>query len=91
MSKPSVILLLTILRRESLPNSDRQVHSTSEDNSPEDLECPSPKGAKHLIMHLTLNCQQVNILTAAVPDIGLFTIVKMQNSAASHDRLKAEV
>ena len=42
-------------------------------------------------MHLTLNCQQVNILTAAVPDIGLFTIVKMQNSAASHDRLKAEV
>ena len=51
-------------------------------------ECSPPKRLK-MVSDCKLSASEIDaILTAEVPDLGLFSIAKLHNSAATHDRLK---
>ena len=78
----------------SSTDHDGQCHGAHDDDSAEDSG-PSPlKGAKTVSHTLDskLSASEVDaILTAEEPDLGLFPIVKVRNSAATHDRLKEKL
>ena len=71
-----------------------QCPGACDDDSAEDLE-PSPLKRAKTISHTLdskLSASEVDvILTAEVPDLGLFLIAKVRNSAATHDRLKEKL
>ena len=78
----------------SSTNHDGQCHGARDDDSAEDSG-PSPLKRAKTVSHTLdskLSASEVDaILTAEVPDLGLFPIVKVRNSAATHDRLKEKL
>ena len=71
-----------------------QCHGARDDDSAEDSG-PSPLKRAKTVSHTLdskLSASEVDaILTAEVPDLGLFIIVKVRNSAATHDKLKEKL
>ena len=78
----------------SSTDHDGQCHGARDDDSAEDSG-PSPLKRTKTVSHTLdskLSASEVDaILTAEVPDLGLFPIVKVRNSAATHDRLKEKL
>ena len=78
----------------SSTDHDGQCHGASDDDSAEDSG-PSPLKRAKMFSHTLdskLSASEVDaILTAEVPVLGLFPIVKVRNSAATHDRLKEKL
>ena len=78
----------------SSTNHDGQCHGARDDDSAEDSG-PSPLKRAKTVSHTLdskLSASEVDaILTSEVPDLGLFPIVKVRNSAATHDRLKEKL
>ena len=66
-------------------NSDEAEDSEASEHSP-------PKRAKPNVSEYKLSASEIDsILTAEVPDLGLFAITKVRNSAATHDRLEEKL
>ena len=78
----------------SSTDHDEQCHGARDDDLTEDSG-PSPLKRAKTVSHTLdskLSASEVDaILTAEVPDLGLFPIVKVRNSAAIHDRLKEKL
>ena len=78
----------------SSTDRDGQCHGARVDDSAEDLG-PSPLKRAKTVSHTLdskLSASEVDaILTAEVPDLGLFPIVNVRNSAATHDRIKEKL
>ena len=78
----------------SSTDHDGQCHGARDDDSAEDSG-PSPLKRAKTVSHTLdskLSASEVDaILTAEVPDLALFPIVKVRNSAATHDRLKEKL
>ena len=78
---------------ESSTNGQR--HHTNDDvDSTEESELSQspPKRLKTVSSVSKLSTDEIDsILTAEVPDLGLFSIAKVRNSAATHDRLKEKL
>lgn len=73
-------------------STDGQRTQTSDDGesqtASEDWAGPSPPKRPRTVSDSKLSASEVDsILTAEVPDLGLFSITKVRNSAATHDRL----
>ena len=75
-------------------STDGQRYHTSDDvDSTEESELSPPKSPR-TVSGCKLSASEFeidSILTAEVPDFGLFSIVKVCNSAATHDRLKEKL
>ena len=78
----------------SSADHDGQCHGARGDDSAEDPG-PSPLKRAQTVSHTLdskLSASEVDAtLTAEVPDLGLFPIVKVRNSAATYDRLKEKL
>lgn len=73
-------------------STDGHRYSTSDDvDSTEEFELSPPKRSK-TVSDCKLSASKIDaILTAEIPDIGLFSIVKVHRSAVTHDRLKEKL
>ena len=72
---------------------DGQCHGAREDDSAKDSG-PSPLKRAKTVNHTLdskLSASEVDAILTAEPDLGLFPIVKVRNSAATHDRLKEKL
>ena len=76
-------------------STDGQRTQTSDDGESQTASeeaGPSPPKRPRTVSDSKLSASEIDsILTAEVPDLGLFSITKVRNSAATHDRLKEKL
>lgn len=67
-------------------------HHTSDDTAASEASEHSPPKWPKTVSEYKLSASEIDaILTAEIPDLGLFSITKVRNSAATHDRLKEKL
>ena len=92
VSKPSDASTSTSMNQNvgSRTEEENLDHNSSVDTDSES-ECSPPKRLK-TVSDCKLSASEIDsILSAEMPDLGLFSITKLRKSAATHDRLKEKI